>query len=82
MEAGLDLREGGLLNENGWRRVIAITQAMFVSVLWAYFSNLPLLYMGIGGEERTPQAMYLKLFSPFVSCFSSCLVLDTVLSSL
>lgn len=47
--------------KNGKIRVIGITQAMFVSVVWAYFSNLPLLYRGIGGEERTPQAVYLKL---------------------
>lgn len=56
---------------------------MFMSVVWAYFSDLPLLYREIGGEERMPQAIYLKLLTSLhLSCFSSCLVLHTVLGAL
>lgn len=67
---GINLREQGLLNENG------SLHSLILSCELVFFRFIP-VFWGVRGEERMPQAIYLKLLSPSVSCWVSCLVLGS-----
>lgn len=83
MKARIDLREGGLLNENGWTWSLHSLK-LCLSLSCGLVFPPPPLYRGNWrwGEKAPGNLLKTLNFSPSVSCLSSCLVLGTVLSAL